>query len=82
VENEEGSTGKRLAAAAAAAAVLSLAPATSARASSLHFRVREERADKAGKVSLRSDSKLYKIGLGRAHEGRRSRSLSPTSTCA
>jgi hypothetical protein len=35
-----------------------------------YFRVREDRVDKAGKVSLRYDSKLYKIGLGRAHKGR------------
>lgn len=35
-----------------------------------YFRVRSDRVDKAGKVSLRYDSKLYKIGLGRAHRGR------------
>ena len=35
-----------------------------------YFRVREDRVDKTGKVSLRYDSKLYKIGLGRAHSGR------------
>jgi len=35
-----------------------------------YFRVREDRVDKAGKVSLRYDSRLYKIGLGRAHKGR------------
>jgi hypothetical protein len=32
--------------------------------------VREDRVDDTGKVSLRYDSKLYKIGLGRAHKGR------------
>jgi hypothetical protein len=32
--------------------------------------VREDRVDKTGKVSLRYDSRLYKIGLGRAHKGR------------
>jgi hypothetical protein len=32
--------------------------------------VREDRVDETGKVSLRYDSKLYKIGLGRAHKGR------------
>jgi len=35
-----------------------------------HFRVRQDRVDAQGKVSLRFDSKLYKIGLGRAHKGR------------
>jgi transposase InsO family protein len=35
-----------------------------------HFRVREDRVDVTGKVSLRYDSRLYKIGLGRAHKGR------------
>ena len=37
---------------------------------STYFRVREDRVDKTGKVSLRYDSRLYKIGLGRAHKGR------------
>ena len=32
--------------------------------------MREDRVDKTGKVSLRYDSRLYKIGLGRAHKGR------------
>jgi len=36
-----------------------------------YFRVREDRVDESGKVSLRVDSRLYKIGLGRAHKGRR-----------
>lgn len=35
-----------------------------------YFRVREDRVDKTGKVSLRYDSRLYKIGVGRAHKGR------------
>lgn len=35
-----------------------------------HFRVRKDRVDAQGKVSLRYMSKLYKIGLGRAHKGR------------
>jgi transposase InsO family protein len=39
-------------------------------APSTYFRVREDRVDETGKVSLRYDSKLYKIGLGRAHKGR------------
>jgi transposase InsO family protein len=35
-----------------------------------YFRVREDKVDKTGKVSLRYDSRLYKIGIGRAHSGR------------
>jgi transposase InsO family protein len=35
-----------------------------------HFRVRQDKVDQTGKVSLRYMSKLYKIGLGRAHKGR------------
>ena len=35
-----------------------------------YFRVREDRVDKTGKVSLRYQSRLYKIGIGRAHKGR------------
>ena len=32
--------------------------------------MREDRVDETGKVSLRYDSKLYKIGLGRVYKGR------------
>jgi transposase InsO family protein len=35
-----------------------------------HFRVRQDKVDQTGKVSLHYMSKLYKIGLGRAHKGR------------
>lgn len=35
-----------------------------------YFRVREDKVDKSGKASLRYDSQLYKIGIGRAHKGR------------
>ena len=35
-----------------------------------YFRVRQDRVDETGKVSLRFDCRLYKIGLGRAHKGR------------
>jgi hypothetical protein len=35
-----------------------------------HFRVRQDRVDQTGKVTLRYDSRLYKIGIGRAHKGR------------
>jgi transposase InsO family protein len=37
---------------------------------STHFRVRQDKVDKTGKVTLRYDSRLYHIGLGRAHKGR------------
>ena len=37
---------------------------------STYFRVRSDRVDKAGKVSLRYGSRLYKIGLGRVYKGR------------
>ena len=39
-------------------------------AAKTYFRVRSDRVDKTGKVSLRYDSRLYKIGLGRAYTGR------------
>jgi hypothetical protein len=35
-----------------------------------HFRVRQDKVDPAGTVTLRYGSRLYKIGIGRAHEGR------------
>jgi len=35
-----------------------------------HYRVRNDRVDAQGKVSLRYMSKLHHIGLGRAHKGR------------
>jgi transposase InsO family protein len=35
-----------------------------------HFRVREDRIDKSGTVTLRYDSRLHHIGVGRAHKGR------------
>jgi hypothetical protein len=34
-----------------------------------YFRVREDKVDETGKVSLRYHSKLYKIGLGRVYKG-------------
>jgi transposase InsO family protein len=39
-------------------------------AAATYFRVRQDKVDKAGKVSLRYDSQLYKIGVGRAYKGR------------
>jgi transposase InsO family protein len=35
-----------------------------------YFRVRNDKVDKTGRVTLRYDSRLYHIGLGRAHKGR------------
>ncbi len=35
-----------------------------------HFRARQDKVDETGKISLRYHSKLYKIGLDRAHKGR------------
>jgi transposase InsO family protein len=40
-----------------------------------YFRVREDKVDESGKVSLRYESRLYKIGIGRAHKGRAIRLL-------
>jgi hypothetical protein len=34
------------------------------------FRVRHDKVDTAGTVTLRHDSKLHHIGLGRAHKGK------------
>jgi transposase InsO family protein len=35
-----------------------------------HFRVRHDKVDTAGAVTLRHDSKLHHIGIGRAHKGK------------
>jgi transposase InsO family protein len=35
-----------------------------------HFRIRQDKVDKTGRVTLRYDSRLYHIGIGRAHKGR------------
>ncbi len=35
-----------------------------------HFRVRKDRVDKTGRVTLRYDSRLHHIGLGRRHCGK------------
>ncbi len=45
-------------------------PTNGASQAPTHFRVRQDKVDTSGKVSLRYHSKLYKIGLGRAHKGR------------
>jgi transposase InsO family protein len=39
-------------------------------AAATYFRVRQDKVDKTGRVTLRYDSRLYHIGLGRAHKGR------------
>ncbi|HSO94205.1 MAG TPA: integrase core domain-containing protein, partial [Candidatus Dormibacteraeota bacterium] len=36
-----------------------------------HFRVRHDRVDKSGRITLRYLSRLHHIGLGRAHSGLR-----------
>lgn len=36
-----------------------------------HFRVRHDRVDKVGHVTLRYESRLLHIGVGRAHKGER-----------
>jgi transposase InsO family protein len=41
-----------------------------AEAPETHFRIRRDKVDGQGKVSLRHDSKLHHIGLGRAHKGK------------
>lgn len=35
-----------------------------------HFRVRQDKVDKDGRVTLRYQSRLHHIGIGRAHKGR------------
>lgn len=44
-------------------------PASTER-SEAHFRVRHDKVDSQGTVTLRHDSKLHHIGIGRAHKGR------------
>ncbi len=46
-------------------------PQTGARANDTHDRVRHDRIDKAGKVTLRYHGQLYSIGIGRTHTGTR-----------
>jgi transposase InsO family protein len=43
----------------------------SARAGATHFRVRQDRVGQTGKVTLRHESRLLHIAIGRAHAGRR-----------
>ena len=37
----------------------------------MHFRIRHDRVDKAGRVTLRYESRLRHIAVGRANKGRR-----------
>jgi transposase InsO family protein len=45
------------------------APTTGDRAGDTHDRVRTDRVDKAGKITLRYHGQLYSIGVGRTHTG-------------
>ena len=47
------------------------APDDGARAADSHDRVRRDRVDKAGKITLRHGGRLYSIGIGRTHTGTR-----------
>ena len=42
-------------------------PVVGDRAEDTHDRVREDRVDKSGKVTLRHGGQLYSIGIGRTH---------------
>jgi transposase InsO family protein len=44
-------------------------PATGATPAT-HFRVRQDKVDQGGRVTLRHNSRLHHIGIGRAHKGR------------
>lgn len=46
-------------------------PALTARDRDTHDRVRHDRVDKAGKITLRHGGQLYSIGIGRTHSGTR-----------
>ena len=45
--------------------------APAARTGATHFRVRRDRVDKTGRVTLRYQSRLLHIAIGRAHARRR-----------
>jgi transposase InsO family protein len=47
------------------------APDDGARHADTHDRVRHDRVDKAGKITLRHGGRLYSIGIGRTHTGTR-----------
>ncbi len=45
-------------------------PATTGALPTTHFRVRQDKVDQGGRVTLRHNSRLHHIGIGRAHTGR------------
>jgi transposase InsO family protein len=45
-------------------------PATPGALPTTHFRVRKDKVDQGGRVTLRHNSRLHHIGIGRAHTGR------------
>jgi hypothetical protein len=46
-------------------------PSTGHRDDDTHHRVRNDKVDKAGKVTWRYQSQMYSIGIGRNHSGTR-----------
>jgi transposase InsO family protein len=44
-------------------------PTTPGALPATHFRVRQDKVDKTGRVTLRHNSRLHHIGIGRAHKG-------------
>ena len=65
-----------------AAAYAARPKATPAERTDTHFRVRHDRVDKTGRVTLRHAGRLHHIGLGPNTPEPPSSSSSPTSTCA
>lgn len=45
-------------------------PASQNARANTHFRVRQDKVDQSGRVTLRYESRLHHIGIGRAHKGR------------
>jgi transposase InsO family protein len=45
-------------------------PANQTARASTHFRVRQDKVDQTGRVTLRYESRLHHIGIGRAHKNR------------
>jgi len=56
---------------AAYAARMKAAPQGNGHPPARHYRVRHDKVDSGGTVTLRYKSRLYHVGLGRAHKGRR-----------
>jgi transposase InsO family protein len=53
------------------AARMKAAPQSNGHPPARHYRVRHDKVDGSGTVTLRYKSRLYHVGLGRAHKGRR-----------